>query len=126
MSTQTTRDTKDLERIADELRASVMDMLAAAGSGHSAGPLGMAEMMTALYFHCLNHDPANPEWAERDVLMPVSYTHLDVYKRQAVGPGRAAGAATHPLGVMRQLSNAVSYTHLDVYKRQSMAGAGSR
>lgn len=74
MSTQTTRDTKDLERIADELRASVMDMLAAAGSGHSAGPLGMAEMMTALYFHCLNHDPANPEWEERDVLM-LSHGH---------------------------------------------------
>ena len=34
----------------------------------------MAEMMTALYFHCLNHDPANPEWEERDVLM-LSHGH---------------------------------------------------
>lgn len=69
MSIDTTRDTKDLERIAAELRASVMDMLATAGSGHSAGPLGMAEILTVLYFHSLTHDPANPEWDERDICM---------------------------------------------------------
>lgn len=44
-------------------------MLVEAGSGHSAGPLGMADIFTALYFEILNHDPKNPEWEERDRLM---------------------------------------------------------
>lgn len=55
-----------LEEKADEVRVSILEMLAAAGSGHSAGPLGMAEILTVLYFHAMRHDPANPEWEERD------------------------------------------------------------
>lgn len=43
-------------------------MLLAAGSGHTAGPLGMADIFTAFYFHILNHDPKNPMWDERDRL----------------------------------------------------------
>ncbi len=74
MSTQATRDIAELDDIAAALRASVMDMLAAAGSGHSAGPLGMAEMLTVLYFHSLNHDPANPDWEERDICL-LSHGH---------------------------------------------------
>lgn len=74
MSTDTKRDIAELEQIADDLRSSVMDMLATAGSGHAAGPLGMAEMLTALYFRCLKHDPQNPEWDERDVLF-LSHGH---------------------------------------------------
>lgn len=69
MSIDTKRDIADLEQIAENLRSSVMDMLAAAGSGHSAGPLGMAEILTALYFHSMNHRSDDPEWAERDVCM---------------------------------------------------------
>jgi transketolase len=42
-------------------------MLAAAGSGHSAGPLGMADLLTALYFDIMAVDPDNPDWADRDV-----------------------------------------------------------
>jgi len=37
-----------------------------AGSGHTAGPLGMADIFTALYFHILRHDPKNPDWEDRD------------------------------------------------------------
>ncbi len=44
-------------------------MLVEAGSGHTAGPLGMADIFTAFYFHILKHDPANPDWQERDQLI---------------------------------------------------------
>ena len=44
-------------------------MLTVAGSGHTAGPLGMADIFAAFYFHILNHDPKNPEWPERDRLI---------------------------------------------------------
>lgn len=44
-------------------------MLEAAGSGHSAGSLGQADIFTALYFDILKHDPKNPDWAERDILV---------------------------------------------------------
>ena len=43
-------------------------MLLEAKSGHAAGPLGMTDVFTALYFHALKHDPKNPEWSERDRL----------------------------------------------------------
>lgn len=44
-------------------------MLVEAGSGHTAGPLGMADIFTALYFHILKHDPKKPDWPERDRLV---------------------------------------------------------
>src|SRR3990167_6705846 len=60
---------KFLETKANEIRLSIIDMLLAAGSGHTAGPLGMADIFTALYFHLLKHDPKNPNWEERDRLI---------------------------------------------------------
>lgn len=44
-------------------------MLVEAGSGHSAGPLGMADVFTALYFEIMNHRPKQPDWPERDILV---------------------------------------------------------
>ncbi|MCL6473064.1 MAG: transketolase [Firmicutes bacterium] len=58
-----------IERIANTLRQDVIRMLLSAGSGHAAGPLGMAEVFAALYFHIMKHDPANPSWGERDRLI---------------------------------------------------------
>lgn len=58
-----------LKEKANEIRISIIEMLVAAGSGHSAGPLGMADIFTALYFHILKHDPKNPEWPLRDRLI---------------------------------------------------------
>lgn len=58
-----------LEEKARDIRITVIEMLAAAKSGHTAGPLGMADIFTALYFHTLNHDPKNPDWEERDRLV---------------------------------------------------------
>lgn len=60
---------KKLEEIANLIRQDIIKMLVEAGSGHSAGPLGMADIFTALYFHILNHDPAKPDWEERDRLI---------------------------------------------------------
>ncbi len=60
---------KELETKANQIRQSIIEMLVAAGSGHTAGPLGMADVFTAFYFHILNHDPKNPDWPERDRLI---------------------------------------------------------
>ncbi len=60
---------KFLEEKANQIRQSLIEELVAAGSGHTAGPLGMADVFTALYFHILKHDPKNPEWPERDRLV---------------------------------------------------------
>ncbi len=53
---------------ANAIRISIIDMISEAGSGHTAGPLGMADIFTALYFEILRHDPHHPEWEERDRL----------------------------------------------------------
>ncbi len=66
---KTIDDTHKLEEIANLIRQDIIKMLLAVGSGHSAGPLGMADIFTALYFHILNHDPAKPDWSERDRLI---------------------------------------------------------
>lgn len=60
---------KDLELKANKARELVIKTLLEAGSGHSAGPLGMADIFTAFYFHILNHDPKNPDWKDRDRLI---------------------------------------------------------
>lgn len=57
---------KELEEKANAIRESIIKMLLAAGSGHTAGPLGMADIFTVLYFHTLKHDPKTPKWPERD------------------------------------------------------------
>ena len=56
----------NLKILADEIRTEVIKMLVEAKSGHSAGPLGMADVFTALYFNSLKHDPKKPWWEERD------------------------------------------------------------
>ena len=59
----------ELETRAEKIRETIVQMLVAAGSGHTAGPLGMADIFTAFYFHILNHDPKNPDMPERDRLV---------------------------------------------------------
>jgi len=54
---------------ANEIRQTIIEMLVAAGSGHTAGPLGMADIFTALYFHVLVHDPKDPDHVQRDRLV---------------------------------------------------------
>ncbi|MCL4353304.1 transketolase [Patescibacteria group bacterium] len=58
-----------LQLKANEARELVIETLLEAGSGHSAGPLGMADIFIAFYYHILNHDPKNPGWEDRDRLV---------------------------------------------------------
>lgn len=60
---------KELEQKANQARQFLIEELVEAGSGHTAGPLGMADVFTAFYFHILNHNPANPAWEDRDRLI---------------------------------------------------------
>lgn len=59
----------ELELKANDIRKSIIEMLLEAGSGHTAGPLGMSDIFTLFYFHVLKHDPKNPMWEERDRLV---------------------------------------------------------
>ena len=60
---------KTLELQANSIRQSIIEMLVAAGSGHTAGPLGMADIFTYLYFYGLRHNPKVPNWPERERVM---------------------------------------------------------
>lgn len=82
----TEKEVQDLTNKAREIRVSIVEMLLAAGSGHTAGPLGMADVFTVLYGKVLRHDPFSPEWQERDRLVlsnghiaPVLYSTMAHY-----------------------------------------------
>jgi transketolase len=79
----TSADVTRLELQANLIRQSIIEMLYEAKSGHTAGPLGMADIFTLLYFEVLQHDPKNPDWVDRDRLIlsnghicPVLYATL--------------------------------------------------
>ncbi len=57
---------QQLEQKANDVRKDIITMLEEAKSGHSAGPLDLAEIVTTLYFDVMNIRPEEPEWAERD------------------------------------------------------------
>jgi len=72
-----------LQQKANDIREDIISMLEAAGSGHSAGPLDLADILTALYFNIMNIDPKNPEWEDRDLFflsnghtIPVQYAAM--------------------------------------------------
>jgi transketolase len=74
---------RQLELAADQIRQDIIEMLVEAGSGHSAGPLGLADIFTALYFDVLEHRPKDPGWVGRDRLflsnghcVPVRYAAM--------------------------------------------------
>jgi transketolase len=73
----------ELQLKANDVRQGIIRALEAAGSGHSAGSLDMADIFTALYGHVMRHDPKNITWAERDRLLlscghiaPVRYSAM--------------------------------------------------
>ncbi|HBO64805.1 TPA: transketolase [Candidatus Saccharibacteria bacterium] len=81
MTTQLT--IPQIEQKAVEIRRSIITMLQTAGSGHSAGPLGLADIFAALYFNVLNIRPEEPEWSDRDIFflsnghtVPVQYAAM--------------------------------------------------
>lgn len=72
-----------LERKANVLRQDIINMLEAAGSGHTAGSLDLADIVAALYFNIMKIDPNNPDWPDRDVFflsnghtVPVQYAAM--------------------------------------------------
>jgi transketolase len=78
-----TLDAAGLTEMARQIRRDIIKMLLIAQSGHSGGPLGLAEIFASLYFSVLKHDPRNPSWPERDYfflsaghLAPVWYAAL--------------------------------------------------
>ncbi|MBM3119286.1 MAG: transketolase [Chloroflexi bacterium] len=58
--------TPELDKMAKQLRRHVITMIATAGSGHPGGSLSAADIVTALYFKVMHHDPKNPQWPDRD------------------------------------------------------------
>lgn len=72
-----------LDEKANKIRQDIIRMLENAGSGHSAGPLGLADVLTALYFNIMNFRATEPDWPERDVFflsnghtVPVQYAAM--------------------------------------------------
>ncbi|MEK9184992.1 MAG: transketolase, partial [Patescibacteria group bacterium] len=59
----------ELKKKANDIRKTIIEMLIEAKSGHTAGPLDMVDIFTALYFHLLKHDSKKPDWSERDRLV---------------------------------------------------------
>lgn len=73
----------ELKEHANSVRQGIIRSLLAAGSGHSAGPLDMADVFTAFYFHILRHDPKNPQWEARDRLL-LSCGHITPVRYSAM------------------------------------------
>lgn len=74
---------RQLEQKANDIRKDVVSMLEHAGSGHSAGPLGLADLFAALYFRVMHIDPGEPERPDRDIFLlsnghcvPVQYAAM--------------------------------------------------
>ena len=60
------RSVEEMREKAKRLRRHIIAMTAKAGSGHPGGSLSAVEIITALFFHMLRHDPRNPRWPDRD------------------------------------------------------------
>ena len=69
MTPLTDAEAKYLSEKANAIRQTIIEMLVAAGSGHTAGPLGMSDIFAALYFRVLKHDPKHPDCEARDRLI---------------------------------------------------------
>jgi transketolase len=94
--------TDALERKANEIREDIIKMLEIAGSGHPGGSLGQADIYTALYFNVMRHDPRDPDWEDRDILIqsnghtcPVRYAtmaHAGYFDRKELWTLRKFGS----------------------------------
>jgi len=83
MQTLTTERRKELELKANDVREGIIRSLLAAGSGHSAGSLDMADVFTALYGFIMRHDPQRPDWPDRD-RMVLSCGHITPVRYSAM------------------------------------------
>ena len=76
-----------LKKISQQLRKSVICELSEAGSGHSAGCLGFADVMAILYFHAMRLDPENPNWEDRDIFVMSNGHYAPLFICDAGGAG---------------------------------------
>lgn len=60
---------KDLKKISNHIKQEILEMTSTAGSGHPGGSMSIADIITALYFSILKHDPKNPKSNERDIFI---------------------------------------------------------
>ncbi|MES2875927.1 MAG: transketolase [Patescibacteria group bacterium] len=74
---------KQIEQKAYSIRREIIRMLEAAGSGHSAGPLGLSDLVATLYFGVMNYKVKKPDWDQRDYFflsnghcVPVQYAAM--------------------------------------------------
>ena len=88
-----------LEVLATEIREDIIRMLEKAGSGHSAGSLGLADIFTAMYFEILKQDPKKPDWDQRDILI-LSNAHTVPVRYATMA--RAGYFPEHELMTLRQ------------------------
>ncbi len=109
-----TMNIDDLREMARQIRRDIIKMLMISRSGHSGGPLGLADIFTALYFRLLRFDPANPRWPGRD------YFFLSAGHVAPVWYAALARAGFYPLGelsTLRRINSrlqghpAPAYTH---------------
>src|SRR5947209_2619211 len=67
---QKTKNVDELKAIARKVRRDIIQMITAAKSGHPGGSLSAVEILTTLFFDVMNHDPAHPDWKDRDRFIP--------------------------------------------------------
>jgi transketolase len=104
----------ELQKIANKVRKDVVKMITAAGSGHPAGSLGITDVLVALYFGLMRHDPKNPDWQDRDRLI-LSCGH--VAPAQYACLARAGYFSTAKLGSLRKLGGLQGH-----HERTKLAG----
>lgn len=102
MTSITPERVAEIETIARDIRIDIINMLATAGTGHTAGPLGMTDVFATLYMHSMKHNAADPNWADRDRLVlsnghiaPVLYAtmaHAGYFDKKVLGTLRELGS----------------------------------
>jgi transketolase len=90
-------DIADLKEMARQIRRDIIKMLMISQSGHSGGPLGLADVFASLYFNILKYDPQNSTWPERD------YFFLSAGHLAPVWYATLARAGFYPLSEMSTL-----------------------
>src|SRR5665648_369074 len=114
---------EELIEKAKEMRAYSMVAITAAGSGHTGGTLSIMDVTAALYLKEFNHDPANPDWEDRDrVFWSVGHKAPAIY----VALGEAGYFSIDEMVKLRKLWSgfeghpnrfkSVSYTHLRAHE----------
>jgi transketolase len=95
--TRTQFEVPEIQEMARQIRRDIIKMLMISQSGHSGGPLGLADIFASLYFRILKCDPQNPTWPGRD------YFFLSAGHLAPVWYATLARAGFYPLGELGTL-----------------------